>query len=466
MAYSSPNTPEALLARSDSRNPTRTCQGITNGGRKCRRDIGPSSTPGGRRVSAPPVTGAALSSPASDSTSLYCWQHKHQAATLPTTQERTSMDTLVANLADLGIHEASNGPAVKHKVKHEASGYTSVPTSKPRTKQKSSFWGSLCCFTTTKDGDSDRLEVVRHKRRTQAHQAQPEMSITRLLARPSQHKTYSADARLTTVPSSSPHRTSRPRPTSTTDLLNLIPPSLPPQPTSALLAELSKPISIYDEPGYIYTFWLTDSKLAPPPEDTTSSLLTPSSTLQPPPRQSNNRRHSAILSEYSTTSASPRSPVVSPASRKPHQRDRILLKIGRANNVHRRMSEWQRQCGYNLSLIRFYPYVPSSSLSPRQPPLSPAPGSPTPPSQSHRPTSNISAAIRMVPYAHRVERLIHLELSEQRARKQERCSACGREHREWFEVEGTSDGVRRVDEVVRRWVGWAEGLEAGPRAGA
>lgn len=38
--------------------------------------------------------------------------------------------------------------------------------------------------------------------------------------------------------------------------------------------------------------------------------------------------------------------------------------------------------------------------------------------------------------------------------------ACGREHREWFEVEGvregSREGVREVDEVVRRWVGWSE----------
>jgi hypothetical protein len=47
--------------------------------------------------------------------------------------------------------------------------------------------------------------------------------------------------------------------------------------------------------------------------------------------------------------------------------------------------------------------------------------------------------VRKVPHAHRVERLIHLELGEQ-----------------WFEVEASRDGVKKVDEVVKRWVEWAE----------
>lgn len=62
--------------------------------------------------------------------------------------------------------------------------------------------------------------------------------------------------------------------------------------------------------------------------------------------------------------------------------------------------------------------------------------------------------MKKVPYVKRVERLIHLELAEQRVLKE--CEACGKEHREWFEVEASERGVRGVDECVRRWVGWAE----------
>lgn len=34
--------------------------------------------------------------------------------------------------------------------------------------------------------------------------------------------------------------------------------------------------------------------------------------------------------------------------------------------------------------------------------------------------------------------------------------ACEKEHRKWFEVDRTRQGVKAVDEVVRQWVGWAE----------
>jgi hypothetical protein len=64
-----------------------------------------------------------------------------------------------------------------------------------------------------------------------------------------------------------------------------------------------------------------------------------------------------------------------------------------------------------------------------------------------------------VPHVHRVERLIHLELSDKRAVK-DACANCGVVHREWFEVEATRDGVKGVDEVIRRWCGWAEGVDA------
>jgi hypothetical protein len=59
-----------------------------------------------------------------------------------------------------------------------------------------------------------------------------------------------------------------------------------------------------------------------------------------------------------------------------------------------------------------------------------------------------------VPFVKRVERLIHLELANQQVKKQ--CGACGKEHREWFEVPANEQGVRSVDACVRRWVNWAE----------
>ena len=63
-----------------------------------------------------------------------------------------------------------------------------------------------------------------------------------------------------------------------------------------------------------------------------------------------------------------------------------------------------------------------------------------------------------MPHAMRVERMIHLELGAQRVIKQ--CEACGKSHKEWFEVEASREGIKKVDDVVKRWVEWAEGTRA------
>jgi hypothetical protein len=192
---------------------------------------------------------------------------------------------------------------------------------------------------------------------------------------------------------------------------------------------MAKPISPHDDEGYIYIFWLTPDALGPAPSSTASALLTPPSR----PDQSR-RRTSDVMRQYSV-----KQPRSGTARQAPTPPDTIFLKIGRANNVHRRMNEWQRQCGYSLSLVRYYPYTPSAP-------------SPTPsPKNSPRRASDVG---RKVPNVNRVERLIHLELGEQRVMKS--CEACGKTHKEWFEVEANKEGVKRVDEVVKRWVEWAE----------
>lgn len=116
---------------------------------------------------------------------------------------------------------------------------------------------------------------------------------------------------------------------------------------------------------------------------------------------------------------------------KPSSNKKILLKIGRATNVQRRLNEWNRQCGYNLSLIRYYPYVPS--------------GTP-------------SSEPRKVPHSHKVERLVHLELDGLglRVAEREKCEACGKEHKEWFEVDASRKAVEEVDDIIRRWADWDE----------
>ncbi|KAI9745758.1 MAG: hypothetical protein M1835_002580 [Candelina submexicana] len=273
------------------------------------------------------------------------------------------------------------------------------------------------------------------------------MEVLKATSSPSGNPFSQHSARQHQSSTGSPHASRRPTsqhpdrpfrsqdpPSQTSSLLSLIPPYLNPQTTSLLLAELGKPVSAADEPGFIYMFWLTPTSASTPSMQTASSLLPAPST----PKNTGGSRTSAIISTLPSDVDGAQG-----ISEKT-----ILLKIGRASNVQRRMNEWTRQCGYDLSLIRFYPYVSTSSRSP------------TPSSSRRSDSSNgavdvAGAEVRKVPHAHRVERLIHIELAEKRVKRT--CETCGREHREWFEVEASRESVKTVDEVVRRWVAWGEG---------
>jgi hypothetical protein len=320
---------------------------------------------------------------------------------------------------------------------------------RPRRK-KPSLWQTLCCGA----ADEDYTEVVRHKKKV--NQRPP------VTTRPNGNAPGTSSNPVSNVPArkllgEKPSRSSnptRPQPTTETDsLLSYIPKHLAPQTASSLLAELAKPLSPHDDEGYIYIFWLTPESAGPAPSSVASGLLAP------PSRPEQARRTSDVLRQYSVRKTQRPNPDRarrrSSAADGTTEENTILLKIGKANNVHRRMDEWTRQCGYSLSLVRFYPYVPSTpSPSPHVSPR----GSPA---QSRRQSAqnadNIRPAppgVRKVPHARRIERLIHLELAEQRVIKQ--CEACGKEHREWFEVRATREGIKAVDGVVKRWVGWAE----------
>ena len=431
-------------------------------------------------------------------TFLYCWQHKDQAFTqsqqhnghepagaLPTLQERTSIDTLVERLGGLDVkskgrkgtkptrkpenhlndlHAGHQGGA-DHGRTHKAS---STPAPAARPKQRQSFWASLCCMG--EEEDDDYIEIVRHRKRSEAAR------------RPKQEQDMTMPVRHNSTPQN-PHSaghgsTNQQSP----PIMSYIPDSLAPQAASVLFAELTKPISSFDEPGYIYIFWLTDSAMAAPSNDDTSSLLAPLSSSGNISAQ-NERRRSDVLRQYSTSKPSGRrAERTSVQSGTPATRcgadtaagRTILLKIGRASNVHRRMNEWTRQCGFNVSLVRFYPYISTSSLRQSSPSPSPQPSSPPPrpaPCPAREPLSpplDDGGAIRKVPYSHRVERLVHIELAARGLRAPAgpsdhsgtrgngKCAACGREHREWFEVEATREALKTVNEVIGRWVRWAE----------
>jgi hypothetical protein len=464
-------TPEALVGRNDSKNPATTCRGITNSGRPCRRALARKS---GLVAVVEDDDGTV------EEANYYCHDHKAQAGSagpstsppgrtkteLYTLNSRNSVDTLVQRLGVEGVgseistkvrrkrHDGRhNRPESRQDAPYgEKYGLGQQGEGRPSKKEKSSFWSLCCGGGGGGQDDDDYVEIVRRKKRLQD-------------SRPS--NTSSRPPAAGQTKPSSPGRQSRPttdlplRPAANNassnsqagNLLSLIPPTVSPTTASALLAELSKPPNPNDEEGYIYIFWLT------PQQDKTPDTTTARSLLSPESHPRGERRISDVVSEFSYTAEQPRS--ANPGSNsKPNPT--ILLKIGRANNVTRRMNEWQRQCGYALSLVRWYPYVSSSSAAP-----SPAPSSS--PGRTHGASRSGSASassrpdgarressglVRKVPCVKRVERLIHLELAERRITKD--CEVCGREHREWFEVDGTEKGVRGVDETVRRWVAWGE----------
>ncbi|KAK7190287.1 hypothetical protein PSPO01_04008 [Paraphaeosphaeria sporulosa] len=506
MALFTGRTPEALIPRSDSRNPATTCKGITKSGRPCRRAIDARDSSHNNGVLAVASVISDNDDEETGAAAFFCWQHKDQAEHLMAPnaagsgaqdtqlyplQERNSIDTLVARLGVLDMEEPETAPQRRRRRSRQENSTSrpprrinrpptwdqvqgplmSVPSDvmaerrrqisqrpEPRTQRKKrSFWTSLCCGSA--DDDDDYVEVVRHKRRTQGQSVASTPLQMAEASRP--QRTHQDRPSNTSSPASAPRpattnvparqplgdKPARPlnktsRPSETSALLSYIPKSISPQTTSALLTELSKPISGHDEEGYIYIFWLTPESAGPAPSSTASSLLAP------PTRPEQGRRTSDVLRQYS---------VRRPQRPRPdaeEEKNTILLKIGRANNVTRRMHEWTRQCGYSLSLVRFYPYVPSTPTASPQ-------GSPA---HSRRPSYNnqrppdparrVSEGVRKVPHAHRVERLIHIELAGQRVTK--KCDACGKDHREWFEVEASKEGVKGVDEVVKRWVEWAE----------
>ncbi|TFA99872.1 hypothetical protein CCMA1212_008148 [Trichoderma ghanense] len=444
-------TPESMLARNDSLNPEATCRGITSNGRPCRRPL--ISSPGhpqqkqqqqqqSRKKNAklaPSPSGGG----GDDTEDSYCWQHKDQAGRSrksspgprPSAQqhaagiaeERSSLDTLADRL---GLVDINARPG---RYDPEKLGDQQQRPSKPKSS-------TFCfCFSIPEE---DFDEAPRpHQPRPQPHPVQPQQQQ---YARPS-----TSSARPSHLhPHSQGNSHSRPSSSSAPTayhLKSLIPDSLDAVTTSALMTEVSKPPSDADEPGYIYMFWLTpESASEPAPVDAARDLLAP------PPRGGGaaaSRRPSDVVSAFANQ------------GRKTNSRDpkpkTMLLKIGRAANVQRRMNQWSRQCGHSIQLLRFYPYM-SSSSNPASFDATSAPSGRGAAGRSPSPAS--AASPHPTPHVKKVERLIHIELAGMGLRADlGACEACGREHKEWFEVEASRDGVRTVDDIIRRWVGWDDG---------
>ncbi|KAK8031955.1 hypothetical protein PG990_001689 [Apiospora arundinis] len=467
-----PNTPESLIGRSDSKNPETTCRGITGSGRPCRRPL--ASSPAPSPNASPNGKGSRQNHLRVDDPSnpeLYCHQHREQAlasaksspgprmGNTPILEDpRESVETLMDRLgiveqqqqqpqsrkdhrrpsshsqrptshASHGQRPPSHGQAAPYggneKIEqHDPAPFQSRP-SRRHTRPRLLF-GYCCCFRIpiVEDEQPSRpaprpvqyyeSESISHapERPTSNHQYLRPSSAVRpsSSARPS-----SAAAARPSLAASAPAQVNSTG-SETSQYLSLIPASASPETASHLMAEMAKPISKTDEAGYIYIFWLTpESEQADEPAEAARSLLAP-------PTAGRQRRTSDVLESYATKR--------SPAAGATNKNKTILLKIGRANNVQRRLNEWKRQCGFNISLIRYYPYV--SSNAPSEP--------------------------RKMPHSHKVERLIHIELEGLGMRVSDKgnCESCGRAHKEWFEVDANRKGIEMVDEVVRRWSDWDE----------
>jgi hypothetical protein len=180
-----------------------------------------------------------------------------------------------------------------------------------------------------------------------------------------------------------------------------------------LLTAMSEQPSKTDSPGYIYIFWQTDVEQT---DDETSAVA---SIISAPKLDRGLQRQETILQRrFFQTAANARLPET--------EKRTIFLKIGRAVNVHQRLNQWKKQCEYEISLLRSYPYE-----------------------------SKGKGVVKQVPNVVKVERLIHLHLEMLGQRVSKQCR-CGTEHKEWFEVGATANAVREVDEIVRRWTRWSE----------
>ena len=107
------------------------------------------------------------------------------------------------------------------------------------------------------------------------------------------------------------------------------------------------------------------------------------------------------------------------------------FKIGRAVDPYRRMYQVSQRCKYTPEIIELFPHLPSK-----------------------QPSSLVS--LPKCPVSHRVERLIHLELSARFSTAGFQCRECGTAHREWFRVprlqqqqqEGVKFAIKMTDQEL------------------
>jgi hypothetical protein len=89
------------------------------------------------------------------------------------------------------------------------------------------------------------------------------------------------------------------------------------------------------------------------------------------------------------------------------------VKVGRTDDLTRRLNDWNRKCK------RTHTYHPASQRG----------------------------ELTKIPHVSRIERLMHIELKEQR--RERHCESCNQSHQEWFEV-----GEALVLQVFEKWREW------------
>ncbi|KIH92005.1 hypothetical protein SPBR_03031 [Sporothrix brasiliensis 5110] len=312
------NTPESLVARSDSKNPSTTCRGITSSGRTCRRRISPSGLDQ-KAVGGSRHFGSRLRVDDPRDERLYCWQHKEQASMSarsspgpqtspsPILEERTSLDTLADRLNLLSMTDGYGGKRMTGDAGVRPStslkspgGRTQRP--RPRTSRTAFF-----CFCFEIPSDEASLPSPRPRPRPAQLSGISSSSGSAHVAhaRGKGNQTAEQTYRDRTSPRSHHHQPGSRKPSTasqTAQYLALVPKTVSPQTASSLMAELAKPFSQVDEPGYIYMFWLTpESQQVAPPTEAARSLLLPLTR----PDGGDWRRASDIVASFAAGEAMP-----------------------------------------------------------------------------------------------------------------------------------------------------------------
>ncbi|KAF9401955.1 hypothetical protein BGZ94_005039, partial [Podila epigama] len=114
-----------------------------------------------------------------------------------------------------------------------------------------------------------------------------------------------------------------------------------------------------------------------------------------------------------------------------------FFKVGRTDNVHRRMNEWSDKCGSPPILLEVFPE--QGALAPKE--ESDLADSPT--AYTDKDLTGLRCR-----YAHRVERLIHIELKP--FHDKDHVCSCKTAHREWFMVPHKA-GLKDSEQMDQAW---------------